>query len=100
MPPILMVSYSGILGGAERVLIGCAAALEGEICLACPEGDVAREARGEGIRVFPIRARRLELRGSPRDRLLAGARLVAHSREIRSLVRALDPELVLACGMR
>jgi N-acetylglucosaminyl-diphospho-decaprenol L-rhamnosyltransferase len=100
MPPILMVSYSGILGGAERVLIGCAAALEGEICLACPEGDVAREARGEGIRVFPIRSRRLELRGSPRDRVLAGARLAEHSREIRSLVRALDPELVLACGMR
>jgi N-acetylglucosaminyl-diphospho-decaprenol L-rhamnosyltransferase len=100
MPPILIVSYSGLLGGAERVLLGCATALEGEICLACPEGDLARSARGAGIRVFPIPSRRLELRGSPSDRVLAGARLAAHAREVSALTRALDPELVLACGMR
>jgi GT2 family glycosyltransferase/glycosyltransferase involved in cell wall biosynthesis len=100
MAPILLLSYSGLLGGAERVLLGCVTALDGEICLACPDGALAQAARSAGIRVFPIPTRRLELRGSAPDRLLAGVRLAAHAREVRSLVQALDPELVIACGMR
>jgi N-acetylglucosaminyl-diphospho-decaprenol L-rhamnosyltransferase len=100
MPLVLLISYSGDLGGAERVLIDFATALGGERCLACPEGALARAARAYGIRVFPIRAHSLDVRASARDRLLSAQRLAAHALEARALVRDLGPDLVIACGMR
>jgi N-acetylglucosaminyl-diphospho-decaprenol L-rhamnosyltransferase len=100
MPLVLLVSYSSALGGAERILLDFATAIEGELCLACPDGQLAGAARAVGIRVFPLHARRLELRATTRDRALAAQRLAAHARDARALVRDLDPDLVLACGMR
>jgi GT2 family glycosyltransferase/glycosyltransferase involved in cell wall biosynthesis len=97
---ILFVSYSGLLGGAERLLIGWALALEDERCIACPEGALAEAARAAGLRVFELRERSLELRGSPRDRVLAGVRLAAHHRELRKLVESLRPDIVVLCGIR
>lgn len=97
---VLFASYSGALGGAERLLIDWALALDGETCLACPEGPLASAARAAGLRVFAAPARGLELRGSPGRRLLASAGLVAHARELRRLTASLDPELVVAWGMR
>jgi GT2 family glycosyltransferase/glycosyltransferase involved in cell wall biosynthesis len=94
------MSYSGAFGGAERVLLDCATALEGEVCLACPEGGLAERARARGVRVFPIRERRLQRRGSIGDRALAPLRLVGHGRELRSLLAALDPDLCVCWGMR
>ena len=43
----LFVSYSGRFGGAERLLLDCAAALDGERVLACPRG---RARRGRAAR--------------------------------------------------
>ncbi len=100
MAIVLLTSYSGALGGAERVLIELAGALEGERYLACPPGPLADAGAASGLRVIPLRPRRLELRGDPRDRLLAPARLAGHGRELRRLVRDLDPDLVVACGTR
>ncbi len=97
---VLFVSYSGALGGAERVLIDFASALDAERCLACPEGPLAAAARDAGIRVFGLSERPLDVRTSPRDRLLAGYRLAAHGVQARRLIRDLDPELVVAWGMR
>ena len=94
------MSYSGAFGGAERVLLDSASALEGEICLACPEGELAERARARGARVFPLRERRLQRRGSIGDRALAPLRLVGHGRELRSLLAALDPDLCVCWGMR
>ncbi len=93
----LLISYSGVLGGAERVLIEVAEALGGECCLACPPGALADAASARGLRVLPLRERPLELRG---ERLRAVARVAAHAREARSLIRSLDPELTVAWGMR
>ncbi len=100
MSLVLLISYSGLLGGAERMLLGLAGGLEGEICLACPEGGLAQEARAQGIRVFPLAGRRLNVRATLEDRLSAVPRLTAHALEARALIRDLDPDLVIACGMR
>ena len=96
----LFVTYSGVLGGAERVLLDCASALEGESCLACPEGALARAARAQGLRVFALPGRPLNLRASASVRMLAPARLASHARELRSLCHDLAPDLVVGWGMR
>jgi GT2 family glycosyltransferase/glycosyltransferase involved in cell wall biosynthesis len=93
----LLISYSGMLGGAERALVQLADALGADACLACPPGALADEARERGLRVFALPERSLELRG---QRLLAAARLAAHGREVRALTDALEPDLVVAWGMR
>lgn len=93
----LLITYSGALGGAERVLLDFSDALDGESCLACPAGPLAEAAAARGLRVMPLRARALYLRG---QRFRAAARLAAHADEVRELVNALGPELVVASGMR
>jgi N-acetylglucosaminyl-diphospho-decaprenol L-rhamnosyltransferase len=97
---ILFASYSGAFGGAERLLVQLASGLETECALACPDGSLAVAASEAGLRVFPVAARRLELRASPADRALALGRLGAHGRELRRLAHNLAPELVVAWGMR
>ena len=97
---VLFVSYSGVLGGAERLLVDIAGGLPHARALACPEGPLADAARAAGLDVFVLATRALELRGPPAQRVLAAQRLVAHAREVRRLVRALGPELVVAWGMR
>jgi GT2 family glycosyltransferase/glycosyltransferase involved in cell wall biosynthesis len=96
----LFVTYSGVLGGAERVLLDCASALAGESCLACPEGALAQAARAQGLRVFALPGRRLNLRASTSDRMLAPARLAGHAGRLRSLCHDLEPDLVVGWGMR
>jgi N-acetylglucosaminyl-diphospho-decaprenol L-rhamnosyltransferase len=93
----LMVSYSGSMGGAERVLIDLAPALGDQACLACPEGPLAEAARAAGVRVWPLPERSAALRGA---RLAALARIAAHRRELRALVRDLEPSIVVANGSR
>jgi N-acetylglucosaminyl-diphospho-decaprenol L-rhamnosyltransferase len=100
MPVALLVSYSGALGGAERVLVEFAAGLKGERWLACPEGPLAAAARDVGIGVRPMAAGGLRLRGSLTQRGVAAGRLAAHGLEARAAVRDLSPDLLIACGMR
>lgn len=97
---ILFISYASLLGGAERVLLDCAAAVEGRHVLACPEGPLAQAARHAGLTVVPLPRRDLRLRGGPTRRGTATRALIAHARESRRLVRDLDPELTMAWGMR
>ncbi len=98
---VLLVSYSGVFGGGERLLLDFAPGLEDATALVCPEGPLAREARGQGITVFPIPERSLLLRGGgPGRRARAAAGLAAHAREIRRLVAELDPQLLIAWSMR
>jgi N-acetylglucosaminyl-diphospho-decaprenol L-rhamnosyltransferase len=97
---VLFVSYSGVLGGAERLLVDYAAALPGEHWVACPPGPLADGAGAAGLRVAPLPARSLALRGGPRERARAAARVAAHAREIGALTRSLRPDVVVAWGMR
>ena len=98
--PALFLSYSGLLGGAEQILLEVATALEETPTLACPEGPLAAAARVDGLHVLTLPERPLELRASARDRVLAPLRIAALGRELRALVAALRPELVFAWGMR
>jgi N-acetylglucosaminyl-diphospho-decaprenol L-rhamnosyltransferase len=97
---VLFASYSGAYGGAERLLVQFAGGLEAQSALACPEGPLAVAARAAGLRVFPVPERRLDLRASVTERVLACVRLVAHGLELRRLAGGLRPELVVAWGMR
>jgi glycosyltransferase involved in cell wall biosynthesis/GT2 family glycosyltransferase len=97
---VLFVSYSGVLGGAERLLLDYATTLPGERWVACPPGPLADAAGAAGLRVLPLAARSLVLRGGLREQGRAAARLAAHAAEIRRLARSLRPDLVVAWGMR
>jgi glycosyltransferase involved in cell wall biosynthesis/GT2 family glycosyltransferase len=96
----LAVTYAGLLGGAERTLLDFSGALPGRVVLACPEGALADRARAVGITVFALRERPLELRDGIAGRVRANVQLAGHARELRGLVRELQPALVLAWGMR
>jgi glycosyltransferase involved in cell wall biosynthesis len=93
----LVVSYTGLLGGAGRLLVDLAPALPGDPVLACPPGPLADAARGAGMRVRELAPRRLELRGSVRDRVGAPLRIGAQARELRKLPR---PGWTIAWSMR
>jgi len=97
---ILFVTYSGAFGGAERVLLDCAAGVAGPHTVACPPGGLADHAREAGLSVVELPERGLRVRGRARHRVKGPARLVAHAAEIRRLAADLDPDLVLAWGMR
>jgi glycosyltransferase involved in cell wall biosynthesis/GT2 family glycosyltransferase len=97
---ILFASYSGLLGGAERVLLDCASGVEGSHTLICPPGPLAQQARAAGVTVLVGPERELRLRSNLRTRAGAARALAAHATELRRLVRDLDPELTVAWGMR
>ena len=97
---VLIVSYAGVLGGAERLLVNVLPAFGSSAVLACPEGPLASEARLAGARVFPLAERRLEMRASLRHRAATPARLAAQAHEVAGLVRDLRPQLVVAWNMR
>ncbi len=60
--PILFVSYSGLLGGAERVLLDCATRLPRPLVVACPEGALADAVRAAGLRHARVAGGTLRLR--------------------------------------
>ncbi|HEY2601390.1 MAG TPA: glycosyltransferase [Thermoleophilaceae bacterium] len=98
--PALFVSYSGLLGGAERFLLDMAGGLADTPSLACPDGPLAERARAAGLHVIELPERRLELRAGLRDRVGAPLRIAALARELRGLVRDLRPDIVVAWGIR
>jgi N-acetylglucosaminyl-diphospho-decaprenol L-rhamnosyltransferase len=109
---LLFVSYSGVLGGAEQVLLDFAAGTPGESVLdvatgtpgesvlACPPGPLADRARDAGMPVLALPTRSLTLRSGGRARLRAAAALVDHARDLRRLGRSLNPDLMVLWGMR
>ncbi|MGB9185274.1 MAG: glycosyltransferase [Solirubrobacteraceae bacterium] len=100
MTRILFASYSGLLGGAERVLLDCAAGIEGSHTLICPPGPLVQGARAAGLTVLVGPERGLRLRSNLRTRAGAVRSLAAHAAELRRLVGDLDPALTVAWGMR
>jgi GT2 family glycosyltransferase/glycosyltransferase involved in cell wall biosynthesis len=95
--PVLFASYSGLLGGAERLLLDAAGALDEPPTLACPEGPLAGRAREVGLHVLTLRKRPLEMRGR---RAAALGDLLGLRRELSAIVDALQPSLLCAWGMR
>ncbi len=99
-PQALFVSYTGVLGGAERLLLDQATALGAPVVVACPNGELASAARARGLEVVSLSEQRAELRGSVRDRLGAPLRLEALRREVRSTVIQTRPRCVIGWSMR
>jgi glycosyltransferase involved in cell wall biosynthesis len=75
-PPIAFLSYSGVLGGAERILLDCASRVGRPALVACPEGPLAAAARAAGLAVEPLRERPLH-RGAAHAAGLLGLSLDA-----------------------
>jgi len=100
VPAILFVSYSGVFGGSEQVLLDCASSVPGTPLLACPDGPLAERARAAGLTVVRLAAHPLDLRAGIRARVAAVAALAAHARELRRLVRDVAPQLTIVWGMR
>jgi glycosyltransferase involved in cell wall biosynthesis len=86
-PLILFASYSGLLGGAERVLLDCATRLDRPVRIACPPGPLADAA---GPLHVPLPAGPLRL--GPRH----AAALVRMSRALS----ALESDVLVAWGAR
>ena len=98
--PALVVSYAGLLGGAERILLELAGGPAEPPLIACPPGPLADAARARGLGVFELRERSLELRRSPAERVAAPARLLSLAAELRPLVAAVRPDVLVAWNMR
>jgi glycosyltransferase involved in cell wall biosynthesis len=96
----LVVSYSSLLGGAERLLLDLAPAVAGRAALACPPGSLAEAATAAGLVPRPLKPRRLELRGRARDRAGAPVRIAQQALEVRRLLRTSRPDWVVAWNMR
>lgn len=97
---LLFVSYSPLLGGAERILLDTLRGAGRDAAVACPDGPLAEAARSAGLRVLPMVERSLQVRATPRDRVLAPARLAAQAVEVRRHLAAERPRAVVGWGMR
>jgi glycosyltransferase involved in cell wall biosynthesis len=95
--PVLFLSYSGVLGGAERVLLDCATRLGRPVLIACPEGPLAAAARTAGLAVEQVRDRSLRMR-SARTRAVRG--LGGLALDTARLARRRRPAVLVAWGAR
>jgi glycosyltransferase involved in cell wall biosynthesis len=87
---VLFVSYSGLLGGAERVLLDAVMRLERDVAVLCPDGPLAQRLEDAGVARIATAARPL--------RLSAG-----HALGVAGLardIRRAEPEFVVAWGAR
>src|SRR4051794_6111160 len=89
--PILFASYSGLLGGAERVLLDCATRIARPLLVACPEGPLAAAVRAAGLRHARVAERSLRLGPGHAAGLLGFA---------RELQRLETPAALVAWGAR
>jgi glycosyltransferase involved in cell wall biosynthesis len=92
--PTLIVSYSGVLGGAERILLDCATRLSSPAVVACPEGALAAAVRAAGLAHAPLPERPLRV-GTAHARGLA-----ALARDVRALCGQRRPRALVAWGAR
>jgi len=95
--PTLIVSYSGVLGGSERILLDCATRLGSPAVVACPEGPLGRAVRAAGLEHAPLPERSLRLRGARAGHARA---LVSLARDIAALSTRHAPSAVVAWGAR
>ncbi len=97
MRPALLVAQTGLLGGAERVLLDWSRALERPALLACPPGPLADAARAGGLEVLALPQRSLRRRGRTGR---AALDLAGLARDLARLARRRRPAVVVASGRR
>jgi glycosyltransferase involved in cell wall biosynthesis len=87
---VLFVSYSGVLGGAERVLLDAVTRMEREVAVLCPDGPLAERLEAAGVARHRTKERPLQVG-------------LAHMAGVAGLardIRRLKPTLVVAWGAR
>ena len=94
---MLLVAAAPMLGGAERILLDWAGALERPAVLACPPGPLADAASAAGLHVAALADRPLRRRGRSGR---AGRDLAALARDVAALARQHRPAVVVASGQR
>jgi glycosyltransferase involved in cell wall biosynthesis len=88
--PVLFVSYSGVLGGAERVLLDAVTRMGRPVTVACPDGPLAAALREAGVAHAQVAERPLAL----------GLAHVAGIAGLARDIRRLQPHFVVAWGAR
>jgi glycosyltransferase involved in cell wall biosynthesis len=94
--PTLIVSYSGVLGGAERILLDCATRLDTPPVVACPKGALADAVRAAGLEHAPLPERPLRLGAAHARGLLALASDVRKLSALADTIVAWGARAVLA----
>jgi glycosyltransferase involved in cell wall biosynthesis len=89
--PVLFASYSGLLGGAERMLLDCATRLDRPALIACPDGPLADAVHTARLDHAPLKTRPLRTR--PRH-------LFGLTYELTRQQREHDPAVTVAWGAR
>jgi glycosyltransferase involved in cell wall biosynthesis len=97
---VLIASYSGLLGGAERVLLDCATRLPRPAIVACPRGPLADAVKAAGLRHAEIHEGTLRLRSGSRGGALAVAGLSRMAWELGAAVHRHRPDAVVAWSSR
>jgi glycosyltransferase involved in cell wall biosynthesis len=87
---VLFVSYSGVLGGAERVLLDAVTRLERPLTVACPDGPLAEALKAAAVPHVAVPERPLQVG------LAHMAGVAGLARDIRNL----KPDFVVAWGAR
>jgi N-acetylglucosaminyl-diphospho-decaprenol L-rhamnosyltransferase len=95
----LAVTYVPVLGGAQRSLLELTSGLPETLVLACPEGPLADRARAQSVRLIGLAAGPPGLGGGVTEWVVAGRALAAHGRDVRRLVREVEPDLLVAWGL-
>jgi glycosyltransferase involved in cell wall biosynthesis len=103
--PAVFLSYSGVLGGAERILLDGASRLGAPAAVACPEGPLAAAARAAGLPVHVLPERTLQLRSGPRAAAAHAAGLAGLAADVARIgprpaaLVAWGARAILACAL-
>jgi glycosyltransferase involved in cell wall biosynthesis len=99
---VLAVNHTSQVSGGERSLLLLLSAFPRAVtaALACPPGDLAREASALGVRVLPIPSTDCSLKLHPWRTARGLAELGAMSLAVRRHVRAFRPNVVHANSIR
>jgi glycosyltransferase involved in cell wall biosynthesis len=97
-PPVVFLSYSGVLGGAERILLDDARRLGEPALVACPDGPLAAAGRDAGLPVATVAERPLGLRGGAAEAAAHAAGLAGLARDAARI--AAGARVLVAWGAR
>lgn len=99
---VLFVGHTGILGGAERLLLDILRHLPAHIepHVACPPGDVQARLEALGVPYTPLRGTAVSFKLRPRTTVEGARDLLASTRQLRRLISELQPDVVHANSVR
>jgi glycosyltransferase involved in cell wall biosynthesis len=97
--PVVLASYTGVMGGAERVLLDAAVRLERPVVVICPEGPLAEAVRAAGLPHAATETRPLALGAAHAAGLLAFGRELARLSRGAGVLVAWGARAVLAAAL-